>query len=144
MTALLVVAKDGALKGLKTGAMLLKIVLPVYILVVLVKYSPILPFLVDLFAPAMALLNMPGEAAAPIIAGILSDEYGCIAAMRGFSFDETAVTTIAMVNLCCHSLPVESAINGRIGFAVWRIVLFRFCLAALVGLAASRLGGVLL
>jgi hypothetical protein len=144
MTAFLIVARDGALKGLKTGLMLLKIMLPVYILVVLIKYSPLMPFLVDLFAPAMALLDMPGEAATPIIAGILSDEYGCIAAMQGFSFSAAVVTTIAMVNLCFHSIPVESAINSRIGFAVWQIILFRFCLAVVVGLVVSWLGGLFL
>jgi hypothetical protein len=136
-------AIDGALKGLKTGLTLLRIMLPVYILVILVKYSPLMPLLTDLFAPAMALLRMPGEAAAPIIAGVFTDEYGCIAAMGGFSFDALTVTTIAMVNLCCHSIPVESAINGRIGFAVWRIVLFRLCLAVFVGFAVSRLGAAL-
>jgi spore maturation protein SpmB len=144
MTGFLTVAKNGTLKGLKTWCMLLKIVLPVYILVVLIKYSPLMPFLTELFAPAMGFLNMPGEAAAPIIAGILSDEYGCIAAMQGFSFSAAAVTTIAMINLCFHSIPVESAINRRIGFAVFRIILFRLCLAVLVGLAVSRMGGVLL
>ena len=144
MTGFLIVTKDGALKGLKTWIMLLKIMLPVYIVVVLIKYSPLMPLLTDLFSPVMGFLNMPGEAAAPIIAGILSDEYGCIAAMQGFSFGAVAVTTIAMINLCFHSIPVESAINGRIGFAVWKIILFRLCLAVLVGLAVSRLGGVLL
>jgi spore maturation protein SpmB len=142
MTGLISAAGGGALKGLKTWLMLLKVMLPVYILVVLVKYSPLMPFLVDAFAPMMGFLNLPGEAAAPIIAGVFSDEYGCIAAMRGFSFDATAVTTIAMVNLCFHSIPVESAINSRIGFAVWRIILFRFCLAVVVGLAVSRLAAV--
>ncbi|MDR2355074.1 MAG: hypothetical protein LBE16_02650 [Clostridiales Family XIII bacterium] len=140
MTALLAVAGNGALKGLKTWALLLKIVLPVYIAVILIKHSPLMPFLTELFAPAMGFLNMPGEAAAPIIAGILSDEYGCIAAMGGFHFGAVAVTTIAMINLCFHSIPVESAINRKIGFAVWRIALFRLCLAVLVGLAVSRLG----
>jgi hypothetical protein len=144
MTAFLRVVGIGAVKGIKTGGMLLRIMLPVEVLVVLIKYSPLMPLLTDLFTPAMAVLRLPGEAAAPLIAGILSDEYGCIAAMRGFSFSAVAATTIAMVNLCFHSIPVESAINGRIGFAVWRIILFRFCLAVLVGLAASRLGGLLL
>jgi hypothetical protein len=144
MTAFLRVAGTGTVKGLKTGGMLLKIVLPVYVLVVLVKHSPLMPLWTGLFAPVMGFLLLPGEAAAPIIVGILSDEYGCIAAMRGFSFDAAAATTIAMVNLCFHSIPVESAINARIGFAVWRIILFRFCLAVLIGLAVSRLGGVLL
>jgi hypothetical protein len=143
MTAFLHIAGTGAVKGLKTGVMLLKIMLPVYIAVILVKYSPFMPILTDWFAPVMGILRLPGEAAAPIIAGILSDEYGCIAAMRGFSFGAGAATTIAMVDLCFHSIPVESAINGRIGFAVWRVILFRFCLAVLVGLAVSRLEGVL-
>jgi hypothetical protein len=142
MTAFLTVAKDGAFKGVKTGLLLLRIMLPVYILVVLIKYSPLMPFLTDLFAPVMGLLNMPGEAAAPIIAGILSDEYGCIAAMRGFSFSAATVTIIAMVDLYFHSIPVESAINGRIGFSVWRIILFRFCMAVLVGFVVSRLAAV--
>jgi hypothetical protein len=124
--------------------MLLRIMLPVYILVVLIKYSPLMPFLTKLFSPVMGLLNMPGEAAAPIIAGVIADEYGCIAALSSFSFGAPVITTIAMVNLCFHSIPVESAINGRIGFPVWKIILFRFCLAVLVGLAVSRLGGVLL
>jgi hypothetical protein len=144
MSGLLVVVGSGAAKGAKTGLMLLRVMLPVYIAVVLIKYSPLMPFLVDTFAPVMGFLNMPGEAAAPIIAGVLSDEYGCIAAMRGFSFSAAAITTIAMVNLCFHSIPVESAINGQIGFAVWRIILFRFCLAVAVGLAVSRLAAVLL
>ncbi|MDR2770438.1 MAG: hypothetical protein LBB57_00195, partial [Clostridiales Family XIII bacterium] len=115
MTDFLAVAKTGALKGLKTWVMLLQIMLPVYILVVLIKYSPLMPFLADLFAPAMSFLKLTGEAAAPIIVGVLSDEYGCIAAMQGFSFSAAAVTTIAMINLCFHSIPAESAINGRIG-----------------------------
>jgi hypothetical protein len=135
---------SGAFKGLKTGLMLLKIMLPVYIAVVLLKYSPLMPFLVDAFTPVMGFFRLPGEAAAPIIAGILSDEYGCIAAMKGFSFDATAATTIAMFDLCFHSIPVESAINLRIGFPVWKIILFRFCLAVAVGLTVSRLAAVVL
>jgi hypothetical protein len=99
--------------------------------------------MVEMFAPVMGFLNLPGEAAAPVIAGVFSDEYGCIAAMRGFSFDATAVTTIAMVNLCFHAVPVESAINRQIGFAVWQIILFRFCLAVAVGLLVSRLATVI-
>jgi spore maturation protein SpmB len=144
MSDLLVAVGSGAVKGAKTGFMLLKVMLPVYIAVVLIKYSPIMPFLVDIFTPVMGFLDMPGEAAAPIIAGVLADEYGCIAAMRGFSFNAAALTTIAMVNLCFHSIPVESAINAQIGFSVWKIVLFRLCLAVAVGLAVSRLAAVIL
>jgi spore maturation protein SpmB len=144
MTDVLSLAGNGALRGLKTGLMLLRVMLPVYIAVVLIKYSPLMPFITELFAPVMSFLNLPGEAAAPIIAGVFSDEYACIAARRGFSFDAAAVTTIAMFDLCFHSIPVESAINKQIGFAVWKIALFRLCLAVAVGLLVSRLAEVML
>ncbi|MDR3295674.1 MAG: hypothetical protein LBT26_07610 [Clostridiales Family XIII bacterium] len=144
MPYLLIVVKDGAVKGFKTGGMLLRIMLPVYIAVVLIKYSPLMPFLTDLFAPAMGLFRMPGEAAAPLIFGFFSDEYGAIAAIRGFSFSTATVTTIAMMNLCLHSIPVESAINRKIGFPVWRIILFRIFLAVGVGFLTAWLGGLFL
>jgi spore maturation protein SpmB len=144
MTGVLTLVGSGALKGLKTGLMLLKVMLPVYIIVVLLKYSPLMPFITDLFEPVMGFLNLPGEAAAPIIAGVFADEYGCIAAMRSFSFNAAAITTIAMVNLFFHSIPVESAINRQIGFAVWQIALFRLFMAVAVGLTVSRLAAVIL
>jgi spore maturation protein SpmB len=140
----LAVAGSGAIKGLKTGAMLLRIMIPVYIAVVLLKHSPLMGFLEGLFAPAMALFDMPGQAAAPIIAGFFSDEYGAVAAMRGFTFSAATATTIAMMNLCMHAIPVETAINRKIGFPAGRIIVFRIALAFGVGLLTARLGAVLL
>ena len=49
MSIFFVAVKDGAIKGVKTGVMLLKIMIPIYLLVVLIKYSPIMPWLEKLF-----------------------------------------------------------------------------------------------
>lgn len=134
--------KDGTIKGFKTGAMLLKIVLPIYLIVVLIKYSPIMPWLQTFFEPGMGLFNLPGDAIVPIITGIFTDEYGVIAAMRSFDFTMAQITTIAMIALTAHSLPVESALAQKIGFPPVKILLFRIVAAIFIGLLVGWLGGV--
>ena len=136
--------KNGTFKGLKTGLMLLKIMLPIYLLVVLLKYSPVMPWLQGICQPVMKLFNLPGDAAVPIITGFFTDEYGCVAAMGGFEFSTAAITTIAMVNLMAHSIPVETAIAHKIGFSSGKLAVYRVVAAVLVGIFIGWLGGVFL
>lgn len=142
MNIFMTAVKDGTIKGLKTGLMLLKIMLPVYFVVVIIKYSPIMPWLQNFFEPSMGLFRLPGNAIVPIITGVFTDEYGVIAAMRSFDFSMAQITTIAMIILTVHSLPVESAIAQKIGFPPVRIALFRIVLAILIGLLVGWLGGI--
>lgn len=144
MNTFFIAVKDGGIKGLKTGVMLLKIMLPIYAVVVLIKYSPIMPFLQNLCQPAMKFFNLPGDAIVPIMTGALTDEYGVVAAMSSFHFSTAEITTIAMIILCFHSIPVESAISKKIGFPAAKFALFRFVLAIMVGLLCGWLGGVFL
>lgn len=144
MNKFLTAVKDGTIKGLKTGGMLLKIMLPIYILVVILKYSPVMPFLEDLAAPTMRVFNMPADAVVPIITGAFTDEYATVAAIGGFSFSTATVTTIAMIVLCFHSIPVETAVAQKIGFPAWRIMLFRLFLAIAVGVLTGILGRIFL
>ncbi|MEG0663189.1 MAG: nucleoside recognition domain-containing protein [Anaerovoracaceae bacterium] len=144
MTKLLIAIKDGGIKGVKTGAMLLKVMLPIYLLVVLLKYSPVMPWLEQVFSPLMRIFNLPPDAAIAIITGFFTDEYGCVAAMSGFSFGTATITTIAMVNLMAHSIPVESAIAQKIGFSATRLILFRIGMAIVAGILVGWLGGIFL
>jgi len=73
MNLLAATVRDGAIKGVKTAAMLLKIVLPIYAAVVLLKYSPVMPFLQDLFSPAMTFFVLPGNGIVPLITGFFID-----------------------------------------------------------------------
>lgn len=134
--------KDGSIKGIKTGLMLLKIMIPIYFLVVLIKYSPIMPWFQKFFEPSMGVFQLPGNAIIPIITGIFADEYGVIAAMRSFDFTMAQITTIAMISLTVHSLPVESAIAQKIGFPPVRVAIFRIVLAILIGMLVGWLGGI--
>ena len=136
--------KEGFIKGLKTALMLLKIMIPIYVLIVVLKHTPVFDLLADFFRPAMAIFNLPGDAIIPIISGIFGDEYTVIAAMSAFSFDKAAITTIAMMILSCHSIPVETAITLKIGMPAWKITIYRFVLSILTGLFVGFLGGIIL
>lgn len=133
--------KDGAIKGVKTAAMLLKIVLPVYAIVVVIKYSPIMTFLQDLFSPAMTFFHLPGSGIVPLLTGFFTDEYSTIAVMSTFHYTTAEITTIAMVVLVAHSMPVEAAIVQKIGLSAARFAVYRILSAIVVGLLVGWIGG---
>ncbi|MDD3168374.1 MAG: nucleoside recognition domain-containing protein [Eubacteriales bacterium] len=135
--------RDGAIKGVKTAAMLLKIVLPVYAVVILIKYSPIMPFLQKLCSPAMRFFHLPGDGIVPLITGMLTDEYTTIAVMSTFDFTTAQITTIAMFILVAHSIPVESAIAQKIGMSGIKFTVFRILSAILVGILVGWIGGLI-
>ncbi|MDR0519154.1 MAG: hypothetical protein LBG82_03775 [Clostridiales Family XIII bacterium] len=138
--------RDGFIKGVKTGGFLLRIMVPIYLIVVFLRHTPAIPFMQEKLSPVMGLFSLPGDAAVPIVAGIFSDEYGVVAAMNGFSFSSAAITTIAMIILCFHSVPLEAAIGQSIGFHPAKYALYRFLVAIATGifvgwLATLTLGG---
>lgn len=144
MQKLFTAIKDGFIKALKTGGMLLRIVLPVYAIVVVIRFSPIMPWLQEFFAPAMGIFNLPAEAVVPIVTGVFTDEYGVAAAMGNFNFTTAQLTTIAMFTLVFHSIPVESAVTQKIGMSAWKFALYRFIFAIVTGLMVGWIGGIIL
>ncbi len=142
MKVLISIVKDGMLKAIKTGLMLFKIMIPIYILVVILKYSPIMGWLSNIFEPVMKIFNLPAEASVPIITGIFTDEYGVVAGINSFDFSASAITTIAMISLMAHSLPVESALAQKIGYPAGKIILLRVTMAIITGIIVGWIGGV--
>lgn len=136
--------KEGFIKAIKTTVTLMKVVLPVYALVVILKYSPVMPFIEGLCQPAMGLFNLPGEAVVPLVTGIFTDEYGAIATASQFDFTVAELTTIAMIGLVFHSIPVEFALSRRIGLPAGKFVMYRFAAAITVGVLTGWAGGVIL
>lgn len=137
---LVTAVKTGFFKAIKTAFMLLKIVLPIYALVVIFKYSPGMALLQDLFAPAMKLFNLPGDAIIPIITGFFTDEYGTVAVLNQISLTSAQITTIAMIVLVAHSVPVEAAIAQKIGLNFVKFTALRLVIAILIGLLVGWMG----
>lgn len=144
MSLFVTTIRDGAFKGIKTAVMLLKVVLPIYAAVVLLKYSPVMPFLQELFTPSMKFFHLPGNGIVPLLTGFFTDEYSTIAVMRTFDFNQAEITTIAMFVLVAHSMPVESAIAQKIGMSALKFAAFRILSAIAVGILVGWMGGLIL
>ncbi len=128
------ILKNGIIKGLKTVIMLLKVMIPIYLLVVVLKYSPVMDWFSSILAPLMSIFNLPPEASVAIITGIFTDEYGVAAAISSFDFSSGAITTICMICLMAHSLPVESALAKKIGYPTGTVMVFRIAMAIFTGI----------
>ncbi|MDR1069151.1 MAG: hypothetical protein LBL36_07915 [Clostridiales Family XIII bacterium] len=135
--------KVGFIKGLTTGGRLLCVMLPIYLVVVFLTYTPVIAFLQERLAPVMRVFSLPGDAAIPIVTGFFSDEYGVVAAMSGFNFGAAQITTIAMIILCFHSIPLEAAVGRQIGFNPAKYTVYRFVMAIVTGVLVGWLTGLL-
>lgn len=135
--------KRGILKGLKTFLMLSRIVIPIYLAVVLFKHTVLMTWLQEAARPVMKLFQLPPDAAVPVVTGIFADEYGAAAAMGGFDFSSAAITTIAMIVLAAHGVPVEAAIAQKIGLPGGVMAALRLGTAFLTGILVGFIGGLM-
>jgi len=89
----------------------------------------------------MKSINLPPEAALPIISGMLVNLYAAIAAMTALPFTLDQMTLIAVFTLICHNLIAEGIIQHKSGINVIKATLFRFIAATLVVIIASQFLG---
>lgn len=121
----------GIKRGWRNFVWICQIVIPVSLLVTLLQWTGWLDQLTFLFNPLMSLLNLPSQAALPIISGMLINIYVAIAAMTAMSFTMGQMTLIAVFTLICHNLITEGIIQHKSGINVIKITLIRFTAAIL-------------
>lgn len=125
--------KSGFLAGIKRGwrsfVWICKIILPVSLLTTLLQWTGWLDQLSSLFNPLMGLLNLPPQAALPIISGMLTNLYVTIAAMTAIPFTVEQMTLIAVFSLICHNLIAEGIIQHKSGINVIKTTLVRIVAA---------------
>ena len=134
--------KTGAFKGLRTTVTLLRMVIPVYLIVALVGHTGAYLWIASLFAPAMRIFGLPGEAVVPVITGFFSDEYSVVAAIGAFSFNQACITIISVMVLCAHNIPVEVVIARKIGLSPWKVIIFRIATALIAGIVVAYMASV--
>ena len=71
--------KKGLLSGLNTTWSLGKVIFPVTLIVTVLQYTPVLPWIINLIAPLMNLIGLPGDAAIPLVLGNFLNLYAAIA-----------------------------------------------------------------
>jgi spore maturation protein SpmB len=126
--------RDGFKSGLDTAWRLIIWVLPLYVVVDLLKGSPLLTTLGEFCAPFMTLFGLPGEAAFAFVAAFLVNLYAAIAIMVPLDLTPWQVTQCGLMMGIAHNLLLEGAILRSTGVSSWVITLCRLAIAALAGL----------
>lgn len=107
--------KRGLFKGLQTTWELAKVIVPITIVVTLLKHTPVIDWVVWLFAPMMELIGLPGEAAMVLALGWVMNLYAAIGAMVSLDFATAELFILCVMLSFCHNLLVETAVARRIG-----------------------------
>jgi hypothetical protein len=125
--------KNGVLNGLKTSAMLLKIIVPVYAVVTILGHTPMIARISQVFSPVMAFVGLPGEAAIAFVTGAFISIYASIGITLALDLSLWELTTLAVMINLCHELILETIVLSKTGINAWPIAVIRLASAFLVG-----------
>jgi hypothetical protein len=126
--------KRGFHKGIMTALDMGKILVPIYILVSLLKETPVIPVISGALTPLMGLFGLPGEASIAIVLGNVINMYGALGAMASLDLTAKQITIIAVMLSFSHSLIVESTIMKKVGVSVLMIIVIRVGLSVTSGI----------
>jgi hypothetical protein len=121
--------KKGLQVGIKTTWTLGKIIFPVTLIVALLQYSPILPWVIEKIAPMMKLFGLSGDAAIPLVIGNFLNLYAAIGAILTLDFSVKEVFILAVMLSFSHNLIVESGVAMKVGVKLWIVLVTRLGLA---------------
>ena len=129
--------KKGFLNGLSLTVDMIKVIVPFYLLVELLRYLGLIRFIGGIFRPFMGLFGLPGESALALIAGYTANLYAAIAVLKPLHLSSKDVTIIALMLGISHSLPVETSITKRTGVNAWPLLAARLFFSLLAGMVLN-------
>jgi len=131
----------GARKGGHSFIWICKIVVPVSFLVTLLSWSGWLYRVDFLVNPLMAQINLPAQAALPIVAAMLTSFYAALAIMTVVPFSPEQMILIAIFITIAHMLIVEGIIQSKSGIRFAKISVIRLAVATLTVLVVAQFLG---
>ena len=112
--------KTGATQGLRKGLhgflWITKILVPVSLAVAILDWTGWLYALDPVFQPVMGLINLPPQAALPILSAMFTSFYAGLAMIVVIPFTQEQVMLLAIFITICHMLIVEGIIQHKAGF----------------------------
>ncbi|WP_117148937.1 MULTISPECIES: nucleoside recognition domain-containing protein [Paraliobacillus] len=111
----------GVKQGLEVTWTLSKVIFPITVLITILQFTPVLPWVVDVLTPMMSWIGLSGEAAVPLVLGNTLNLYAGIAAIVSFDFTVREVFIMAVMLSFSHNLFIESSVATRVGIK-WPIV----------------------
>lgn len=128
---------NGTRKGWHGFVWMMKIVVPVSLLTALLAWSGWLEKSQPLIQPIMQWINLPAEAALPLIIGTTSGIYGAMGAMTMLPLSKAHMTLIAVFILIAHALIQECIIQGKSGINPLKAAAFRLISATVAVIIVS-------
>ncbi len=115
--------------ALRSSLLIIKLVIPLYILADILLYFDLLQYISFLFSPLTSFLGLPVEAAMALAGGVLLNLYAAIAFAAPLGLSPYQWTIMAVFLGVCHSLVVESAIMKRLGVSWLYSIVLRVVMA---------------
>src|SRR4051794_10509402 len=129
--------KKGLLAGLKTTWTLGKVIFPVTLIVTILQYTPVLPWVIDLITPFMRLLGLSGDAAIPLVLGNFLNLYAGIAGILTLDLTVKEVFIIAVMLSFSHAMLIESGVAIKTGVKLWIVLVVRIGLMLISALVIN-------
>ncbi len=126
-------------KALRTSWVLIRLLLPAYVAVDLLKQTPVIPAIGRAFGPMMAPLGLPGEAAMALVLGCLANLYAAVGVLAALGLTPGQVAVCGLMLGLSHSLIIEGAILRGTGTHYLLLTFYRLMIALIVGFAAAPL-----
>ncbi|RYG74417.1 hypothetical protein EU245_02095 [Lentibacillus lipolyticus] len=123
------ILQRGLRQGLQVTWTLGKVIFPITLIVTILQFTPVLPWIVEKISPLMALFGLSGEAAVPLVLGNALNLYAGIAAIVSFDFTVKEVFMMAVMMSFSHNLFIESTVASKVGVSWWLISGIRLSLA---------------
>ncbi len=133
--------RAGVGKGWSGFIWICKIIVPISFAIAIIQWSGWLYRVDFLLNPVMRLINLPSEAAVPIISGMAINIYAAIATLTVIPFNIEQMTLIAVFVLIAHNLIAEGIIQTKSGINIIKITMVRIGAAILTVLIVSQFFG---
>jgi hypothetical protein len=117
-----------------SGILILKLVIPFYILADILLYFDLLRPVSVLFSPVTSVLQLPAETAMAICAGVFLNLYAAVAFAAPLGLSSYEWTILGVFLGVCHSIPVENAIMKKLGIGFLYSTCLRISMAFLTTL----------
>ena len=134
--------KAGFLQGLRKGThgflWICRILVPVSFAVALLDWTGWLYALDPIFQPVMGLINLPPQAALPILLAIFSSFYAALGIIVVIPFSTEQVILLAIFIMIAHMLIMEGLIQHKSGIGLAKIDAIRLVTAGLTVFAVSQ------
>ena len=133
--------KQAAMLGLRRGVRgtiwIARILVPVSLAVALLDWTGWLYALDPVFSPVMALINLPPQAALPLLSALFSSFYTAVAMMLVIPFTHAQFILMAIFISIAHMIVVEGLIQHKAGMHAAAITAIRLAAAGITVYMAS-------